>query len=108
MLRRLQALALSGVWAAAVPAAAQQAPVEPAPEDRQQDAEPGAPEAVQSTVAAAKSGPAAWLLMAPIIALAAMTITIGLAVGPVYVLATRAAEQIIDPTDYIQRVIESR
>lgn len=69
---------------------------------------PGAPEPAESPEAAAKSGLAAWLLMAPIIALAAITITIGLAVGPVYVFATRAAEQLINPTDYIQRVLEGR
>jgi hypothetical protein len=38
--------------------------------------------------------------------LAGVTITIGLAVEPVYVLATRAAEQLIDPTEYIERVME--
>jgi multicomponent Na+:H+ antiporter subunit D len=57
------------------------------------------------TDADAKSG-AAWLLVAPIIFLAALTITIGLAVGPVYLLATRAAAQLMDPTEYISRVLE--
>jgi hypothetical protein len=35
-----------------------------------------------------------------------ITITIGVAVEPVYRLATRAAEQLINPTEYIERVME--
>jgi multicomponent Na+:H+ antiporter subunit D len=53
----------------------------------------------------AKRG-AVWLLLAPIISLAMITITIGVAVEPVYRLATRAAEQLINPTEYIERVME--
>jgi multicomponent Na+:H+ antiporter subunit D len=64
-----------------------------------------APAGPNGAQADAKSG-AAWLLVAPIIFLAAITITIGLAVEPVYLLASRAAEQLMDPTEYISRVLE--
>jgi multicomponent Na+:H+ antiporter subunit D len=63
---------------------------------------PAGPDKVEAD---AKAG-AAWLLVAPIIFLAAITITIGLAVEPVYLLASRAAEQLMDPTEYISRVLE--
>jgi multicomponent Na+:H+ antiporter subunit D len=64
-----------------------------------------APAGPNGAQADAKSD-AAWLLVAPIIFLAAITITIGLAVEPVYLLASRAAEQLMDPKEYISRVLE--
>jgi len=64
-----------------------------------------APGAAGTAGAVAKRG-ASWLLLAPIILLAVITITIGLAVEPVYRLATRAAEQLINPTEYIERIME--
>jgi len=66
---------------------------------------PAGSNAAEATGAVAKRG-AAWILLAPIIFLAAITITIGLAVEPVYLLASRAAEQLMDPTEYISRVLE--
>ena len=67
---------------------------------------PGTPGAEQAAGAVAKRRGSGWLLIGPIVSLAAVTIIIGLAVEPVYVLATRAAEQLIDPTEYIERVME--
>ena len=49
-----------------------------------------------------------WLLILPIASLALMTILIGLAAEPVYVLASRAAQQLIDPAEYIQAVLGKR
>jgi multicomponent Na+:H+ antiporter subunit D len=47
-------------------------------------------------------------LWAPVIALAALTIAIGLAVEPVYLMSERAALQLADPADYIQAVLGDR
>jgi multicomponent Na+:H+ antiporter subunit D len=46
-----------------------------------------------------------YLLTLPVFALAVVTVIIGLAVEPVYRLASRAAEQLMDPSDYIRIVI---
>jgi multicomponent Na+:H+ antiporter subunit D len=40
--------------------------------------------------------------------LAMITVAIGLAAEPVYRLAARAAEQLLDPTEYIRVVLERR
>jgi multicomponent Na+:H+ antiporter subunit D len=45
------------------------------------------------------------LLLLPIVALAALTMLIGLAAEPFMILATRAAEQLINPTEYINSVL---
>ena len=45
------------------------------------------------------------LLIVPIIILAALTVTIGLWAEPIFTLSTRAAEQLLDPTDYINTVL---
>jgi multicomponent Na+:H+ antiporter subunit D len=50
----------------------------------------------------------AWFLVLPIAALALITILIGVAAEPVYVLASRAAQQLIDPAEYIQAVLGRR
>jgi multicomponent Na+:H+ antiporter subunit D len=63
-----------------------------------------APADANAAAAVAKSG--TWILVLPIISLAAVTISIGLAVEPIFLLASRAAEQLMDPTEYIQRVLE--
>jgi multicomponent Na+:H+ antiporter subunit D len=44
------------------------------------------------------------LLILPIVVLAAITIVIGLFSEPLFVLAMRAAEQLLDPTSYIEAV----
>jgi multicomponent Na+:H+ antiporter subunit D len=44
------------------------------------------------------------LLILPVVALAAITVVIGLFSEPFFVLASRAAEQLLDPTDYIEAV----
>jgi multicomponent Na+:H+ antiporter subunit D len=67
---------------------------------------PGTLGAAQAAGAVARRGASGWLLIAPIISMAAITITIGLAAEPVYLLAIRAAEQLIDPTEYIERVLK--
>jgi multicomponent Na+:H+ antiporter subunit D len=46
--------------------------------------------------------------MLPIASLALTTILIGLAAEPVYILASRAAEQLMDPAEYIQAVLGKR
>ena len=48
------------------------------------------------------------LLIGPIAALALVTVVIGLAAEPVYLLASRAAEQLMNPTEYIQAVLGRR
>jgi multicomponent Na+:H+ antiporter subunit D len=68
--------------------------------------EAAAPSGAAETGGALAKRGAVWLLLAPIISLAMITITIGVAVEPVYRLATRAAEQLINPTEYIERVME--
>jgi multicomponent Na+:H+ antiporter subunit D len=51
------------------------------------------------------SGRQYWLLMGPIAALAAMTLTIGLYVEPFYALAERATEELMDPSAYVAAVL---
>jgi multicomponent Na+:H+ antiporter subunit D len=58
--------------------------------------------------AAALPRVSAFLTVFPIALLATVTVMIGLAVEPVYVLATRAAEQLINPDEYIQIVTGRR
>ncbi len=53
----------------------------------------------------APAGPTDWRRYAPAVALAAGTVTIGLAVGPVYELAAAAAAQLHNPAGYIQAVL---
>jgi len=48
------------------------------------------------------------VMMAPIAVLAALTVGIGLAAEPVFVLALRAAEQLLDPALYVQAVLGAR
>lgn len=44
-------------------------------------------------------------LLAPIATLAVLTVAIGLLAGPMFVLAERAAGQLLNPTEYIQTVL---
>ncbi|MGH7930814.1 MAG: Na+/H+ antiporter subunit D, partial [Candidatus Binatia bacterium] len=48
------------------------------------------------------------LVILPIASLALATILIGLAAEPLYLLATRAAEQLMNPAEYIQAVLGRR
>ena len=64
--------------------------------------------AEESARTMSEPGVSAYLLILPIVSLAIVTIMIGLAVEPVYLFASRAAEQLIDPTEYIRIVIERR
>ncbi len=50
-------------------------------------------------------GPGRLALLLPIVALAALTLVIGLTVEPLYMLSTRAAEQLLNPAAYIQAVL---
>ncbi|NOI58045.1 Na+/H+ antiporter subunit D [Vibrio coralliilyticus] len=53
--------------------------------------------------------PTKWLYCAPIAILTALSLTIGLASEPLYQFAVEAAEQLLDPQDYIHAVLgESR
>jgi multicomponent Na+:H+ antiporter subunit D len=52
----------------------------------------------------AESRPSPALIL-PIIALAALVVIIGLAAEPVFVLSSRAAEQLLDPALYIETVL---
>lgn len=59
----------------------------------------------QTRMSQAKLGQT-WLpLLLPVFILAAMTITIGLATEPVFRLSTQAAEQLLNPADYIRAVL---
>ena len=52
----------------------------------------------------ADSGINAWLL-APVVAMAALTVIIGLSPGPLFQLASRAAAELLDPGAYVYAVI---
>jgi multicomponent Na+:H+ antiporter subunit D len=52
--------------------------------------------------------PAPLTLLVPIASLAILTVGIGLAAEPIFVLSTRAAEQLLNPTEYIQAVLGER
>jgi multicomponent Na+:H+ antiporter subunit D len=55
--------------------------------------------------AAAVPGPIPWTLLGPVAALAAITVAIGLGAGPVFDLASRAAAQLADPSQYVRAVL---
>ena len=46
-----------------------------------------------------------WTLLGPVVALAAITVAVGLGAGPVFDLASRAAAQLVDPSQYIRAVL---
>ncbi|GAB4422197.1 MAG: Na+/H+ antiporter subunit D [Anaerolineae bacterium] len=54
---------------------------------------------------APQMGQTGLLLVLPIIILAVITVTIGLVTEPVFRLASQAAEQLLNPADYIQAVL---
>ena len=45
-------------------------------------------------------------MLLPIALLAALTVTIGLAAEPILVLSARAAEELLNPANYVQIVLE--
>jgi formate hydrogenlyase subunit 3/multisubunit Na+/H+ antiporter MnhD subunit len=45
-------------------------------------------------------------MYAPVVALVAIIVALGLAAGPLYEMATVAGEQLIDPDAYIAAVME--
>jgi multicomponent Na+:H+ antiporter subunit D len=52
-----------------------------------------------------EQAPVPWTLLGPVVALAAITVGIGLGAGPVFELASRAAAQLADPTQYVRAVL---
>ena len=46
-----------------------------------------------------------WTLLGPVVALAAITVAVGLGAGPVFDLASRAAAQLVDPSQYVRAVL---
>ncbi|HEX9188862.1 MAG TPA: proton-conducting transporter membrane subunit, partial [Vicinamibacteria bacterium] len=46
-----------------------------------------------------------WTLLGPVVALAAITVAVGLGAGPVFDLASRAAAQLADPSRYVRAVL---
>ncbi|MBK6406971.1 MAG: Na+/H+ antiporter subunit D [Holophagales bacterium] len=56
----------------------------------------------ESAVAAA---PVPWTLLGPVVALATITVVVGLGAGPVFDLASRAAAQLVDPSQYVRAVL---
>jgi multicomponent Na+:H+ antiporter subunit D len=64
------------------------------------------PEAQRSTSASSTRSRASWTaLLLPVILLALLTLTIGLGAESLLSLASKAAEQLIDPTEYINQVL---
>jgi multicomponent Na+:H+ antiporter subunit D len=51
------------------------------------------------------AAPVPWTLLGPVVALAAITVAVGLGAGPVFDLASRAAEQLADPSHYVRAVL---
>jgi multicomponent Na+:H+ antiporter subunit D len=56
-----------------------------------------------STAVAAARVP--WTLLGPVVALAGITVAIGLGAGPVFDVASRAAAQLADPAQYVRAVL---
>jgi multicomponent Na+:H+ antiporter subunit D len=49
--------------------------------------------------------PVPWTLLGPVVALAAITVAVGLGAGPLFDLASRAAAQLADPAQYVRAVL---
>lgn len=54
---------------------------------------------------AAPTAAVPWTLLGPAVALAAITVAVGLGAGPVFDLASRAAAQLADPSHYVRAVL---
>jgi multicomponent Na+:H+ antiporter subunit D len=63
------------------------------------------PRPVEATEAAPAPASVPAALLGPVVALAAVTVAVGLGAGPVFDVATRAAAQLSDPTQYIAAVL---
>jgi multicomponent Na+:H+ antiporter subunit D len=51
------------------------------------------------------AAPVPWTVLGPVVALAAITLAVGLGAGPVFDLASRAAAQLADPSRYVGAVL---
>ena len=51
------------------------------------------------------TAPVPWTLLGPVVALAALTVAVGLGAGPVFDLSSRAAAQLADPSQYVRAVL---
>ena len=60
----------------------------------------------ESSVEPASAPP--WTMLAPIALLALITVAMGLAAGPVFAFAERAAAQLADPAVYVEAVLGER
>ena len=69
---------------------------------------PGILQATPATTSGSARRASCLLLILPIALLALITILIGLAAEPLYVVASRAAGQLVDPAEYIQAVLGRR
>ena len=49
-----------------------------------------------------------WALVGPIVALATITVVIGLVAAPFYAVSATAAEQLLDPEPYLTAVLGAR
>ena len=54
---------------------------------------------------AVSAAPVPWTLLGPVVALAAITVGVGLGAGSVFDLASRAAAQLADPAQYVRAVL---
>lgn len=54
---------------------------------------------------AASAARVPWTLLGPVVALATITVGVGLGAGPVFDLAGRAADQLVDPSQYVRAVL---
>ena len=48
---------------------------------------------------------AAWTLYVPVVGLATLTLSVSLAAGPLFALATEAATQLLEPDAYVRAVL---
>jgi multicomponent Na+:H+ antiporter subunit D len=69
---------------------------------------PETPDPREPAAAISESRVSRFLVILPIVALALATLLIGLAAEPLYILASRAAEQLMNPAEYIQAVLGRR
>ena len=63
------------------------------------------PDGKRSSSLAALARPARLTQLGPLVLLAAFMVLLGLAAEPVMVLSMRAAEQLLDPSTYVQTVL---
>ncbi len=61
--------------------------------------------ASEACLSAVRPAKGLWLMVAPSVLLCGLTLTIGISAEPLFVLSTSAAEQLLDPSQYIQAVL---